>query len=349
MKEDIKILLAYNQPVSGIYESYDGRRVKSESYNSIDLSEIGVIEEFEAIKESLNQRGYQTETFNLLDNIDELCLRLSTRNYDVVFNLVESVGGKSIKEMFVAGIYELYDVPYTGCSAVTLGLCLNKHYAKLMMKGAGFNVPRWRLYLNPSTILFDSKPEFPLIVKPSHEDASVGISEQSVVYNENELKEQLEFLYHTLKQSIIVEEYIEGREINSAILGHREKIALPLSEISFETLPDDLPKIVTYDGKWIKDSLYYKNTIPICPAPIEDEFAEKIQKIALEVSNLFGCRDYCRVDFRIDKNNQPYILEVNPNPDISIDAGFTRAAKAYGLSYDELLIQIIDFALERKR
>jgi D-alanine-D-alanine ligase len=349
MKENIKILLAFNQPIGGIYESYDGRRVKSESSSSIDLSEVGVLEEYEEIKEALTQKGFQTETFNLLDNIDELCSRLGSGNYDVVFNLVESVGGESIKEMFVAGIYELYNVPYTGCSAVTLGLCLNKHRAKLIMKGAGFSVPRWRLYLNPSTIIFDSKPEFPLIVKPSQEDASVGISEQSVVNDEKELKDQLEFLYHTLKQPIIVEEYIEGREINSAILGDKEKIALPLSEISFDTLPDDLPKIVTYDGKWIKDSLYYKNTIPVCPAPLDDEIAERIKKIALNVSDLFGCRDYCRVDFRLDKNNQPYILEVNPNPDISIDAGFARAAKAYGLSYDELLVKIIEFALERRK
>ncbi|MGB9663410.1 MAG: D-alanine--D-alanine ligase family protein [Ignavibacteria bacterium] len=349
MKENIKILLAFNQPIGGIYESYDGRRVKAEYSNSIDLSEIGVLEEFEAIKETLTKNGFDTEVFNLLDNIEELCSKIGSGNYDVVFNLVESVGGEAVKEMYIAGIYELYDIPYTGCSAVTLSLCLNKHRAKLIMKGAGYNVPNWRLYINPSKIIFDSKPEFPLIVKPSQEDASVGISEQSVVFNEQELKEQLEYLYHTLKQPILVEEYIEGREINSAILGDKEKIALPLSEISFDTLPNDLPKIVTYDGKWIKDSLYYKNTIPVCPAPLDDKLAGKIKQIALDVSNLFGCRDYCRVDFRIDKNNEPFILEVNPNPDISIDAGFARAAKAYGLSYDQLLIRIIEFALQRKR
>lgn len=349
MKEGIKILLAFNQPTGGIYESYDGRRKISASSTSIDLSEVGVLEEFEEIKEILNQREFYTETFNLLDNIDELCSKLGSGEFDVVFNLVESVGGEAIKEMYVAGIYELYDIPYTGSSAVTLGLCLNKHRAKLIMKGAGFNVPNWRLYLNPSKIIFDSKPEFPLIVKPSQEDASVGISEQSIVYDDKELKEQLEFIYHTLKQPVLVEEYIEGREINSAILGDKEKVALPLSEISFDTLPEGLPKIVTYDGKWIKDSLYYKNTIPVCPAHLDEKLANTIKQIALDVSNLFGCRDYCRVDFRLDKNNQPFILEVNPNPDISIDAGFARAARAYGLNYDELLIRIIEFALERKK
>lgn len=348
MTEKIKVLLAYNQPVGDIYESYDGKRKKTGTSNAIDLSEVGVIEEYEAIKETLNIKGLEIETFNLLDNIQELCSKLASKEYDVVFNLVESVGGESVKEMYVAGIYELFDIPYTGCSSVTLGLCLNKHRAKLFMKGAGFNVPNWRLYETPSKIVFDTNPQFPLIVKPSKEDASVGISEQSVVFNEQELKEQVDFLFTTLKQPILVEEYIEGREINSAILGDKEKIALPLSEISFDTLPSELPKIVTYEGKWVKESLYYQNTIPVCPAPLDEKLSAKLKKLSLEVSNIFGCRDYCRVDLRLTKDNQPYILEVNPNPDISIDAGFARAAKAYGLSYEELLLKIIEFALNRR-
>lgn len=348
MKENIRVLLAYNQPVGGIYESYDGKRVKNQSSNVIDLSEVGVIEEYEEIKETLMNYGIETETFNLLDNIEELCSVLASRDFDVIFNLVESVKGESAKEIYVAGIYELFDIPYTGCSAMTLGLCLNKHRAKLFMKGAGFIVPNWKLYETPSKIIFDSHPSFPMIVKPSKEDASVGISEQSVVYNEKELKEQVEFLFSTLKQPILVEEYIEGREINSAILGDKEKIALPLSEISFEALPNDLPKIVTYEGKWIKDSLYYQNTIPICPAPLDENFSSRLKELALDISNLFGCRDYARVDLRVTKDNQPYVLEVNPNPDISIDAGFARAARVYGLSYEELLLKIINFALERR-
>lgn len=348
MRKNVKVLLVYNQPVGGMYDSYDGKRVKSQSSNVIDLSEVGVIEEYEAIKDSLSAQGIYTTSFNLLDNIQELCSKLASQEFDVVFNLVESIGGETIKEMYVAGIYELFNIPYTGCSAVTLGLCLNKHRAKLFMKGAGFNLPNWRLYETPSKIVFDTEPSFPMIVKPSKEDASVGISEQSVVYNEKELNEQVEYLFTTLRQPILVEEYVDGREINSAILGDKEKIPLPLSEISFNTLPDDLPKIVTYEGKWIKDSLYFQNTVPVCPAPLDENLSDKLKKIALDVSNLFGCRDYCRVDMRLSKDNQPYILEVNPNPDISIDAGFARAAKVFGLSYDELLIKLIEFALNRK-
>lgn len=347
-KKTAKILIAFNQPTGGIYTSYDGKRLKEEHSKQIDLSEVGVIEEYEAINEILNEKGFITETFNLLDNIDLLIQRIQEENYDVIFNLIESVAGDSTKEMYVAGIFELLNVPYTGCNAVTLGLCLNKHRTKLIIKGAGYNVPAWRLYENPNKITFDLKPKFPMIVKPSREDASVGISEQSVVFNEKELQEQVEFLFNTLHQPILVEEFIDGREINSAILGDKQKIALPLSEIDFSTLPKKLPKIVTYEGKWIKDSVYYKHTVPVCPAPIDDDIATKLKTIALDISNIFGCRDYCRVDLRLDKDNNPYVLEVNPNPDISVDAGFARAAKAYGIAYDELLLKIIQFALERK-
>jgi D-alanine-D-alanine ligase len=346
-KANPKILIAFNQPVGGIYESYDGRIHKTKVEKSIDLSEVGVLEELEEIRESLSNLGFDTTNINVLNDIEYLINVIKNVNPDVIFNLVESVEGESLKEMFIAGIFELMNVPYTGCDAYSLGLCLNKYKSKMFLKAAGVNIPNWRLYQNPSLVIFGNHLNFPVIVKPSHEDASVGISEESVVYDEHHLKTRIEYMYENFKQPILVEEYIDGREINSAVLGDQDKVALPLSEIDFSTLPKDLPKIVTYDGKWIKDSFYYKATIPCCPAPIEDDLSNQIKQLSLSIAELFGCRDYCRIDLRLDKNNIPYVLEVNPNPDISKDAGFPRAAKAYGLSYEELLITIINFARAR--
>lgn len=347
MKKNPKILIAFNQPVGGIYNSYDGRITKTRVEKSIDLSEVGVIEEFEEIRNSLNNLGFITRNLNILNDVELLIKDMKRENPDVIFNLVESVEGESTKEMYVAGLFELMNIPYTGCDAYTLGLCLNKHRAKLFLKAHGINIPNWRLYENPIKFLNGSILNFPVIVKPSHEDASVGISEESVVYDETQLKTRIEYMYETFKQPILVEEFIEGREISSAILGDGTKTALPLSEIDFSTLPDDFPKIVTYDGKWIKDSVYYKSTIPICPAPLGDSLTNKIKSISLNVAEIFKCRDYCRVDLRLDKRNIPYVIEVNPNPDISKDSGFPRAAKAYGLGYEELLVTIINFALAR--
>jgi D-alanine-D-alanine ligase len=184
---------------------------------------------------------------------------------------------------------------------------------------------------------------FPVILKLLNEDASIGISEFSVVKNFLQLKKQLNFLLRTYKQEIIIEEYIDGRELNVAVLND---IVLPISEIKFTGLPKGLPKIVTYDGKWISNSIYYENTKPKCPAILNKITKNKIEKIALESFEALNCRDYARVDIRL-KDKSLYVVEVNPNPDISFDSGFARAASAAGISHQELLVTIANFALSR--
>jgi D-alanine-D-alanine ligase len=167
-----------------------------------------------------------------------------------------------------------------------------------------------------------------------------------VVNNPEELKKQFEFLSMTYKQDIIAEEYIEGRELNVAVLGNS---ILPVSEIDFTGLPENFPKIVTYDGKWIAESIYYENTKPKCPADLDKKLKKKVETIALHAFEALGCRDYARIDLRISKSGKPYVIEVNPNPDISEDSGFARAASAKGISYPELLFTIANYALKRKK
>jgi len=182
-------------------------------------------------------------------------------------------------------------------------------------------------------------------MKLDEEDASIGISEYSVVNNFNELLKHYRFLSKTYNKKILIEEYIDGREINVAILDGK---VLPLSEIDFTGLPKSLPKIVTYEGKWIEGSEYYNYTKPVCPAIIKETIRKRIEKIALQSYKVMNCRDYARVDIRLNKENVPFVIEINPNPDISIDSGFARAANAAGISYNELLKTITSFALKRK-
>ena len=149
----------------------------------------------------------------------------------------------------------------------------------------------------------------------------------------------------TYKQDMIAEEYIDGRELNVAILGHK---SLPISEIEFKGLPADLPKIVTYEGKWMADSVYYENTKPKCPAKLNARTKKRIEALAHQAYKALGCRDYARIDIRLDENGIPFVIEVNPNPDISSDSGFARAAAADGMSHAELLFTIVNFALSRR-
>jgi D-alanine-D-alanine ligase len=165
------------------------------------------------------------------------------------------------------------------------------------------------------------------------------------VKNLDSLNNHIQFLKSTYRQDILVEEYIDGRELNIAVLGDR---TLPVSEIKFDGLPKGLPKIVTYDGKWIADSVYYENTKPSCPAMLDPDLKIEIEKTALLAFKAMECRDYARVDIRLNKKNVPFVIEVNPNPDISMDSGFARAAAAADINYSNLLFTIAGFALARK-
>ena len=158
------------------------------------------------------------------------------------------------------------------------------------------------------------------------------------------MKERLGYLFSSFNQEVLIEEYINGRELNVAILGDR---VLPISEIRFDHLPDGLPKIVTYEAKWSPQSIYYKNTIPKCPAILDDHLKNIVVKMALEAYHALECRDYARVDIRLNQKNIPYVIEVNPNPDISLDTGFVRSAASAGISYEDLLSQIAILAIKR--
>jgi D-alanine-D-alanine ligase len=188
-----------------------------------------------------------------------------------------------------------------------------------------------------------------MIVKPSREDASVGIDDRSVVNTPGELRRQVHYVIEEFDQPALAEEYIDGRELNVAILGSVNPLVLPISEIDFSGLTSEMHKIVSYEAKWIPDSVAFKGTQGVCPAPLPPRLEAEIRATALRCFHLVGCRDYARVDFRLSPAGVPYVLEVNPNPDISDDAGFARSTRTYGLSYSEAIGKIVESVLERTR
>ncbi|PJA97686.1 MAG: D-alanine--D-alanine ligase [Ignavibacteriales bacterium CG_4_9_14_3_um_filter_30_11] len=343
MKQNKKILVAYNAPVS-IYSIYTGKP-GSFTNGKHDLSENGFSNEIENICTSLRKHYYCVEVLAIDNNIESAIKNIVKFNPDVIFNFVESVEGISSYEFCIAGVYELLGYQYTGNRPQTLGNCLNKSITKNILKA--FNID------TPSSITLSKIDElnkndftlnFPVIIKLLKEDASIGISENSVVYNFKSLLKQVDFLLNTYKTEIIIEEYIDGKELNVAILGNS---IFPISEISFKGLPKGLPKIVTYESKWITNSDYYNNTLSVCPAKINNKLKNLVEDIATKSFKALKCRDYARVDIRLGKNNKPYVIEINPNPDISVDSGFYKAAKKFGLSHDQLLKKLSEFALSR--
>lgn len=342
--KDAKILVCYNAPVS-VFSLYNGRP-EDKDQSGKDLSEEGFSKELQYLTGILKENFSEVQSLAVDRRVQKVIDEITTFNPDAIINFVESVEGIAQYEYCMAALFELLGYHYTGNVPSSLGNCLDKERAKSILRSFGINTPG-SLTLEPHRRFSEKDIDlnYPLIVKLLDEDASIGISEYSVVKNYKELKKHYTFLSEAFKKNILVEEYIEGRELNIAILGDK---VLPVSEILFDGLPDEMPKIVTYDGKWIEGSVYYNFTKPKCPADLPKRLQKKVEEISVTSFKALNCRDYARVDIRLDQKGTPFVIEVNPNPDISRDSGFARAANAAGINYTELLLTITGFALSRK-
>ena len=191
---------------------------------------------------------------------------------------------------------------------------------------------------------------YPLIVKPAAEDASIGIDTGAVVDDAAAMVARVRFVWDKLRQPALVEEFIDGRELNVALLATSRAAleTLPPSEVLFNDLAPGAPRIVTFDAKWVTNSVMYKATPTRCPAVIDAALADRVREVASSAARVVGLRDYGRVDLRV-RDEAVFVLEVNPNPDLSHDAGFMRAAAASGRSVTQTVAEILARALERAR
>jgi len=298
--------------------------------------------------ETLKSAGYWVTLLPLGKNLFEFFERMKREEIDVVINLCEGYLNQSRFEPSIAAVYEMLDLPFTGNDSLALAICQDKFKTKAILRALGLPTPHGQLVSSPEEKI---NLPFPLIVKPAREDASVGINLNSVVDNEEALRLRIEEIVKKYQQPALVEEFIDGREFNVALLGIEGQgvQALPVSEIDFSSLPENTPRICCYEAKWFEDHELYQATPPICPAHINDRLRRKLQSLAVAAFKAMGCRDYARVDLRLSSRGEPYILEVNPNPDISLNAGYARALRAASLPYHKFWEIMINNALERKR
>lgn len=337
MKEaGLKVALLYN-----LYE----RLQKGEEKDI--LAEDGVLEEIGAVEESLRSLGHRYFVIAIRDEIFSAIHWLQEIQPDVVFNLCENVYGNTCWEMNVPALLDLFRIPYTGSSSLTLGLCQDKGKVKDILQSQGILTPRYKIFDRGIGSIKGNI--FPIIVKPLHEDGSLGISRGSVVSDDESLNKQIRYVIEKYNQPALVEEFIDGRELNVGLVETNGKVeVLPISEIDYSEFPEGVPKICGYEAKWITESIEYQKSKPICPAPLEWVMKKRVEHIAIRVFKLFGCRDYARVDIRTDRDGKIYILEINPNPDISPQSGMARAIRAHGMTYIEFIGGLLEKALQRK-
>lgn len=262
------------------------------------------------------------------------------RKADLVFNFCEGIGGRSALEELVVATLELSGVPFTGCGPWTVAACHRKDVANALLQTAGIPVPRW--YVAETSRIPDDFP-LPAIVKPAAEDASSGIDGESVCTSRRSLREKVARVSEHFDE-VLVQQYVDGREFNVGFVGDR---VLPLSEIDYSGMPDGVWPILSYRAKWEVGTAEDLGSVPVCPAQVETALGRRIVKTAEAAWRTLRGRGYGRVDLRVDAQGTPWVLEVNPNPDISDDAGLSRMAQAVGWSYEDLVVKIAEAALER--
>jgi D-alanine-D-alanine ligase len=355
-KRKQRLLVLWNQSEPDVYERFqeEGARPLDWDPERMAAEVTTVQDEMDAFIDALRDGPLDVVCVNVEDDIDRLIAAIRLHQPDVIFNLVEFFYDDETLEPNIAGLYELFDVPYTGNTPHTLAACQRKGRTKLLLEDAGLPIASYTIvHREPVPRPEDLELRYPLIVKPANEDASGGIEPESVVHDYDALVERCRYLLTEFEQPALVEEYIEGREIHAAVLGNERPEVLPLFEMEFddsEFNPDDewRPQIISYSAKWDPHSKDFYSMEPVCPAEgLGDEVEARIRDVAVAAYRVMGCRDYARIDMRVDDKGQPFILEVNPNPDLADGSAYMMCAEQSGRSYAQTLLEITKMALSR--
>jgi len=273
---------------------------------------------------------------------------------DALFNLVESYQGDALLEPAVGGLLELSGIPFTGGRSLACALCLRKPLAKALLGAAGVMVAP-DVVVEPEVAKDDAALDaalaplvatisFPWIVKPAREDASHGIDAGSVVEDLAAARARVRLVVERWRQPALVEAFVEGRELNVALVGPRDApVVLPLREIDFSKFPPGRPPLVTYESKWVEGSGDWNGT-NVIDAALPDDVADHVRDVALRAWKALSLSGYGRVDLRLAAGRHPIVFEANPNPDLSPDAGFALAWARTGGSYDDLIARLLSLA-----
>ncbi len=325
-----------------LYNVFDPRARRTKEA----LSELALETAARQAGAALAAAGYLIQWLPVRDRIAEIVASLRHRCPAVIVNLCEGFRGNSAYEAQVAGLLELLGIPFTGNTAHALFQCHDKFRTNAVLKACGLPTPQSWLVEDVRNL--PTAARFPLIVKPNGEDASIGIYPCSVVRTRAALRRQVARVLLDYDQPALVESFVDGREINVAIVDQPEARVLPLSEISFKHYPRRLPRIVGYDAKWQPLHPTCLGTVPICPARVSAALGRRLASCALQAYRVLKLRGYARIDFRVDARSRPFILEVNPNPDTSREAGLARSLAAAGIAYEDFWRNQVRMALKQK-
>ncbi len=268
---------------------------------------------------------------------------------DLVFNIAEGLYGAS-REAQIPAMLEMLQIPYTGSDPVTLGICLDKQRTKEILAYNQVPTPRFTCIRNAQEL--PKGMRFPLMVKPTLEGSSKGVTDKALVQDAAALQAQLDWVWQNYRQPALVEEFLPGREFTVAMIGNGDEVeVLPIVEIDFATLPKGSNPIYSYEAKWLWDTEEAPLQIFQCPAPLDPMLKRGIETVCRAAYHHLGCRDWCRIDVRLDADGHPHIIEANPLPGVlprpEQNSCFPKAARAAGLSYQQMILRVVDAACRR--
>ncbi len=309
-------------------------------------SEHTVVEIAGEMAKVLEEAGYRVHQLGLGGDPTVLWRALAKRKPDVVFNLYEGNADNTQTESFVAGLLEWSGIPFTGSPYAALSLARAKHTTKHLLKGAG--LPTADFQVVNALPVPDCTLEFPVIVKPAEQDGSVGLDQESVCTNKAQLAKRVRYVLATYGAPAIIEEYIEGREFNVGLVELPELQALVPMETVF-LVPTGSWRIYTYGRKWNRGTAEYEETQSRLATDLSAAILAKLNRLAMQAYRLLGCQDYARADFRVTPSGKAYLLEVNPNPEISVGSDLTEALSSAGMPHSEFIVALVEQAARRRR
>lgn len=322
----LPVLLIHN--IDPIWEPFDIDQA---------LTEVSVLES------SLRDLGHQVTTVT----IDNPHLYEKLHEYDpekyIVFNWCEEIPGIPQSEALSAEMLERLKFTYTGSPPEILKLCREKRNVKHLLNLNGLASPAWRIYDAP---YIDGWDCFPAIVKPSAEHCSLGVTKDAVVMSAEEMEKRITYIIETFKQPALVEDFIDGREFHITVWGNDDIEMLPPAEMDFAAFNDLKERLCTYESKFKPGSYHYEKIELRLPAPLTEEEYKRLWQASVSTYRSMGCRDYARLDIRL-REGIFYILDVNPNPDVSFETSMAYAAETSGYTYGEMISHIISMAAKR--
>ena len=342
--EDGELSRPDEEPPSNIFDLSIARLIARDEFAEWDAPAT-----IAAVESALSRLGKVVR----LEATEDFPERLRQIRPDIVFNIAEGFRGVN-REAQVPAICEFFGIPYSGSDPFTLTLCLDKAKTKETLAFHGIPTPRFAVVEDIGELQTRTADlELPLFVKPLHEGSSKGITDRNLCFDRDHLARQTLFLLENYQQPVLVEEYLPGKEFTCAVLGNGNRATvLPLVGMNFESLPDGALPIYSFDAKFVWDRPDNPLEIFQCPARITKELQASIERVTLDAFRVLGCRDWARIDVRLDAAGNPNVLEVNPLPGILPDPAdnscLPKAARAAGIGYDELIQSCLKYAAARQ-